>query len=155
MTQTLRRTARAMDESEQCFEAGQRLCALIAAEAPSAQRRASYAAELMSRSVERVLPPGDRALFFAHLARYQRAWGRTSMAAAARDAVAGRVPFAADVEPVAREWLDCVGNLPDDNRGRSRWLHRHLQRVLRELGIAGDLEGEIARVLAWHYLMGR
>lgn len=136
-------------DAEQCFEESQALCDRILARAATCDEVHAYAAGLVVRAVEAVLPAGERALFLTHLARNRQAHGHGPAADLARSAVAGRLDLpAADVQP----WLAHLSAVPTAGPGRAAWLFRHLHRILGRLGISSALEGELARALAWRYL---
>lgn len=148
MTHTRQRAA---VDAEHCFEQSQALCNRILAQVDTAADLHAYAAGLIVRAVETVLPAGERALFLTHLARHRHAHGRGVEADQARTAVAGRLELpSAEVG----EWLAHLTAVPSDGPGRPTWLFRHLHRVLVRLGISTSLEGELARALAWRYLTG-
>lgn len=136
-------------DAEHCFEQSQALCDGILAQAGTAAELHAYAAALIVRAVEAVLPAGERALFLTHVARHRQADGRGAEADQARAAAAGRLePPAADL----RSWLAHLSAVPSNGPGRPAWLFNHLHRLLARLGISRALEGELARALAWRYL---
>lgn len=146
MTRTHQRTS---VDAEHCFEESQLLCDRILAQALSPAEVQAYAAGLMVRAVETVLPSGERALFLTHLARHRRAQGRGVEADQARVAAAAPLQLpAAD----ARAWLAHLSAVPSGGPGRPTWLFRHLHRLMVRLGVTPALEGELARALAWRYL---
>lgn len=148
MTRSRQRTSR---EVEHCLEQSQSLCDRILAQAASPAELHGYAAALIVRAVETVLPAGERALFLTHLARHRQAHGRGVEADQARAAAADRVELPA---AELHAWLVQLIAVPSGGPGRTTWLSGHLDRALGRLGISGALQGELARALAWRYLTG-
>lgn len=136
-------------DADRCVAESQALCDRILAVAPTPEQLHAYAAGLIVRAVEAVLPAGERALFLTHLARNRQAHGHGPAADLARTAVAGRRELsAAELHP----WLTHLAAVPTAEQGRAAWLVRHLHRMLGRLGISPAVEGELARALAWRYL---